>query len=213
VSAARHNTLVLACGALAKDVLALKSSMGLADGVFDLQCLPAGYHNHPEKIVPALKDTLDAKGDDYDHVLIGYGDCGTGGGLDSLLEDYPKAERLPGAHCYAFYAGLSEFDDMMEEELGSFFLTDYLVRHFKTLIIKGFGMDRYPNLKEVYFEHYKRLIYISQEPTDDLIEEAREAADFLDLVYEHRHVGYGNLATAISLLKSESDQGRDVSHV
>jgi len=126
VSEARHNTLVLACGALAKEVLALKSSMGFSDGVFDLQCLPAGYHNHPEKIVPAL-------------ILIGYGDCGTGGGLDRLLENYPKAERLPGAHCYAFYAGLAEFDAMMEEELGSFFLTDYLVRHFKTLIVKGFG--------------------------------------------------------------------------
>jgi len=200
VKQTRHNTLVLACGALAKEVLALKKTMGLADDVFDLQCLPAGYHNHPEKIVPALKETLDAKGADYDHVLIGYGDCGTGGGLDRLLEDYPKAERLPGAHCYAFYAGLAEFDAMMEEELGSFFLTDYLVRHFKTLIIKGFGMDRYPNLKEMYFEHYKRLIYMSQEPTDELIKEAREAAKFLDLAFEHHHVGYGDLASHIAAL-------------
>lgn len=209
----RHNTLVLACGALAKEVLALKTSMGLADTVFDLQCLPAGYHNHPDKIVPALKATLDAKGSDYDHVLIGYGDCGTGGGLDRLLEDYPKAERLPGAHCYAFYAGLSEFDDMMEEELGSFFLTDYLVRHFKTLIIKGFGMDRYPNLKEMYFEHYKRLIYMSQEPTDELIAQGREAASFLDLAFEHHHVGYGDLATAISSLNVKFDPERDARHV
>ena len=209
----RHNTLVLACGALAKEVLALKNSMGLADETFDLQCLPAGYHNHPEKIVPALKETLDTKSADYDHVLIGYGDCGTGGGLDRLLKDYPKAKRLPGAHCYAFYAGLSEFDDMMEEELGSFFLTDYLVRHFKTLIIKGFGMDRYPNLKEMYFEHYKRLIYISQEPTDELIAQGREAADFLDLAYEHRHVGYGDLAAALSVLKSNSEPVRGERHV
>ena len=200
MSEACHNTLVLACGALAKEVLALKTSMGLADGVFDLQCLPASYHNHPEKIVPALKETLDDKGKNYDHVLIGYGDCGTGGGLDRLLEDYPKAERLPGAHCYAFYAGLAEFNDMMEEELGSFFLTDYLVRHFKTLIIKGFGMDRYPNLKETYFEHYKRLIYMSQDPTDELIELARDAAEFLGLAFEHRHVGYGDLATYIAQL-------------
>ena len=200
MSEACHNTLVLACGALAKEVLALKTSMGLADGAFDLQCLPASYHNHPEKIVPALKETLDDKGKNYDHVLIGYGDCGTGGGLDRLLEDYPKAERLPGAHCYAFYAGLAEFNDMMEEELGSFFLTDYLVRHFKTLIIKGFGMDRYPNLKETYFEHYKRLIYMSQDPTDELIELARDAAEFLGLAFEHRHVGYGDLATYIAQL-------------
>ena len=200
MSEACHNTLVLACGALAKEVLALKTSMGLADSVFDLQCLPASYHNHPEKIIPALKETLDGKGKNYDHVLIGYGDCGTGGGLDRLLEDYPKAERLPGAHCYAFYAGLAEFNDMMEEELGSFFLTDYLVRHFKTLIIKGFGMDRYPNLKETYFEHYKRLIYMSQDPTDELIELARDAAEFLGLAFEHRHVGYGDLATYIAQL-------------
>ena len=200
MSQACHNTLVLACGALAKEVLALKTSMGLADSVFDLQCLPASYHNHPEKIIPALKETLDGKGKNYDHVLIGYGDCGTGCGLDRLLEDYPKAERLPGAHCYAFYAGLAEFNDMMEEELGSFFLTDYLVRHFKTLIIKGFGMDRYPNLKETYFEHYKRLIYMSQDPTDELIELARDAAEFLGLAFEHRHVGYGDLATYIAQL-------------
>ena len=200
MSQACHNTLVLACGALAKEVLALKTSVGLADSVFDLQCLPASYHNHPEKIIPALKETLDGKGKNYDHVLIGYGDCGTGGGLDRLLEDYPKAERLPGAHCYAFYAGLAEFNDMMEEELGSFFLTDYLVRHFKTLIIKGFGMDRYPNLKETYFEHYKRLIYMSQDPTDELIELARDAAEFLGLAFEHRHVGYGDLATYIAQL-------------
>ena len=202
MSQACHNTLVFACGALAKEVLALKTSMGLADSVFDLQCLPASYHNHPEKIIPALKETLAGKGKNYDHVLIGYGDCGTGGGLDRLLEDYPKAERLPGAHCYAFYVGLSEFDDMMEEELGTFFLTDYLVRHFKTLIVKGFGMDRYPNMKETYFENYKRLIYLVQDPLQNLSDEAREAAKFLDLEYEERHVGYGLMTQAVQSIAS-----------
>ena len=204
----RHNTLVLACGALAKEVLALKASMNLADDVFDLQCLPANFHNYPDKIVPALKETLDGKGANYDHVLIGYGDCGTGGGLDRLLEDYPKAERLPGAHCYAFYAGLAEFDVMMEEELGSFFLTDYLVRHFKTLIIKGFGLELYTDLKEMYFTHYKRLIYISHEPTESLLNQAREAYEFLGLIFEHNHVGYGDLASRISILpKKERSYG------
>jgi len=209
----RPNTLVLACGALAKEVLALKGAMNLADGVFDLQCLPASYHNYPDKIVPALKDVLNTRGADYDHVLIGYGDCGTGGGLDRLLENYPNAQRLPGAHCYAFYAGLSEFDGMMEQELGSFFLTDYLVRHFKTLIVKGFGIDRYPNLKDMYFEHYKRLIYMSQEPTDALICEAQEAAEFLGLTFEHYHVGYGDLGAAISLLNATTNQENGVHHV
>ena len=107
-------TLVLACGALAKEIVHLQKQQG---GVFDLQCLPASYHNEPQKIVPALRAVLDARGDDYDRVLIGYGDCGTGGGLDLMLKDYPKATRLPGAHCYAFFSGLEDFDPMMEEEL------------------------------------------------------------------------------------------------
>lgn len=204
---AKHKSLIIACGALAKEILAIKSALSLGDTVFDLKCLPAGYHNFPNKIVPGLRKILDADGADYDHILIGYGDCGTGGGLDRMLEDYPKAERLPGAHCYAFYAGLPVFDDMMEEELGSFFLTDYLVRHFDTLIVKGFGMDRYPNLKEMYFEHYKRLIYMSQVPNEDLIAKAKKAANFLGLDFEHRLVGYGDLKTYIAALPDEEFAG------
>jgi len=192
-----HKTLIIACGALAKEILAVRENLALADGVFDLKCLPAGYHNFPNKIVPGLEKIIDEDGYNYDRILIGYGDCGTGGGLDRMMEKYAKTERLPGAHCYAFYSGLPEFDDMMEEELGTFFLTDYLVRFFETLIVKGFGIDRYPNLKEIYFEHYKRLIYISQAPTDDLIAKAKKAADFLELEFEHRNVGYGELASFI----------------
>ena len=198
-----HKTLIIACGALAKEILAVKGALELADGVFDLQCLPAGYHNFPNKIVPGLEKIIEAHGENYDRILIGYGDCGTGGGLNRMMEKHPKTERLPGAHCYAFYSGLSEFDAMMEEELGSFFLTDYLTRFFDTLIIKGFGIDRYPNLKETYFEHYKRLIYISQAPTPQLIAKAKKAADFLGLEFEHRNVGYGELATYIADLSPQ----------
>jgi hypothetical protein len=197
---APHKTLIIACGALAKEILELKKTMGFNDDVFELKCLPAGYHNRPEKIVPGLKKILDAEAERFDRVLIGYGDCGTGGGLDRFLENYPMAERLPGAHCYAFYSGLSQFDEMMEEELGSFFLTDYLVRYFDTLIIKGFGIDRYPDLKDIYFEHYKRLIYISQEPDDKLMAKAKQAAEFLELDFEHRPVGYGELASYVAKL-------------
>ncbi len=200
---AAHKTLIIACGALAKEILAVKEAMRLSGGVFDLKCLPAGYHNFPDKIVPGLENIIDEVGEAYDRILIGYGDCGTGGGLDRMMEKYPKTERLPGAHCYAFYSGLLEFDAMMEEELGSFFLTDYLARHFETLIIKGFGIDRYPNLKEAYFEHYKRLIYISQAPTADLIARAKKAADFLGLDFEHRLVGYGELASYIADLATK----------
>lgn len=200
-----HKTLIIACGALAREILTLKEIVNIEEGVFDLQCLPAGYHNHPEKIVPGLEAIIQDRGNTYDRILIGYGDCGTGGGLDRMMEKYPNTERLPGAHCYAFYAGLSEFDDMMEEELGSFFLTDYLARHFETLIIKGFGIDRYPNLKDIYFEHYKRLIYISQAPDENLVAKAKQAAAFLGLEFEHRHTGYGELAKHIKTLSPMED--------
>jgi len=214
MAAPQHKTLVLACGALAKEILFLQNQVG-AD--FDLQCLPASYHNFPDKIVPGLEKELSETYNDYDEILIGYGDCGTGGGLDRFLKDYPKARRLPGAHCYAFFSGLSEFDDMMEEELGSFFLTDYrsffltdyLVRHFQTLIVKGFGIDRFPNLKGMYFEHYKRLIYLVQDPAQNLAAEAKKAAEFLELEYEERQVGYGLMSGAIGSIKV----GEGLTHV
>ena len=198
----RHKTLILACGALAKEIVTLKEMLGFEEGVFDLQCLPANYHNFPDKIVPALEQILDERGNRYDRILIGYGDCGTGGGLDRMLANYPKAERLSGAHCYAFYAGLEEFSAMMDEELGTFFLTDYLVRHFQTLVIKGFGIDRYPELKDTYFANYKRLIYMSQTPTDVLLNDAQAAADYLGLDFEHRSTGYGLLKEHIARLKT-----------
>lgn len=206
MDAPQHKTLVLACGALAKEILFLQKQ---SSAEFDLQCLPAGYHNFPDKIVPGLEKELATTYDSYDEILIGYGDCGTGGELDRFLKDYPKARRLPGAHCYAFFAGLSRFDDMMEEELGTFFLTDYLVRHFQTLIVKGFGIDRYPNLKDMYFEHYKRLIYLVQDPAQNLTAQAREAAEFLGLAYEERHVGYGLMSGAVNSIKD----GEGLTHV
>ena len=196
----QHKTLVLACGALAKEILFLQ---GQTKADFDLQCLPAIYHNFPDKIVPGLEKELEGTYDDYDAILIGYGDCGTGGGLDRFLVNYPKARRLPGAHCYAFFAGLDNFDEMMEEELGSFFLTDYLVRHFETLIIKGFGIDRYPDLKDMYFKHYKRLIYLVQDPKQNLAGQAKAAAKVLGLTYEERHVGYGLMEGAVRSISKD----------
>lgn len=199
-----HKTLVIACGALAREILALKSTLGLADDVFDLQCLPAKYHNTPRDIVPGLQKVMDEMGGGYDRILIGYGDCGTGGGIDRWMEAYPHAERLPGAHCYAFYAGLPEFDAMMEEEIGSFFLTDYLAAHFETLVIKGMGIDRYPELRDMYFEHFKRVVYISQIDDADLIDKARRGAEFLELEFVHRPVGYGELGTFIQALGAQN---------
>lgn len=206
----QHKTLILACGALAKELVYL---LGQAKHEAELKCLPAAYHNHPKKIVPGLKAILDECAAEYDTILIGYGDCGTGGGLDRLLEDYPNATRLPGTHCYGFYAGLAQFDDMMEEELGTFFLTDYLVRHFDTLIIKGMGIDRYPDLKETYFEHYKKLTYLAQTEDEALQIQAQAAARKLGLSYNYHFTGYGELETAISSFGLDTNYQESMRHV
>ena len=196
-------TLIIACGALAKEILFLKEMLGAAGQAIDLQCLPANYHNRPDKIIPELEKVIAKKGADYDRILIGYGDCGTGGHLDAFIKKN-GLERLPGAHCYAFFAGLDEFDALMEEELGSFFLTDYLVKFFDTLIIKGFGIDRYPDLKDMYFANYKRVVYLAQTEDVDLQKQAKAAADILGLDYEYQFTGYGELGAVMKTLTAEN---------
>ncbi len=197
-------TLIIACGALAKEILFLKEMLGSSGRSIELQCLPADYHNTPDKIIPGLEKVLIEKGADYDRIYIGYGDCGTGGQLDSFIKSR-NLERLPGAHCYAFFAGLDEFDALMNEELGSFFLTDYLVQFFDTLIIKGMGIDRDPELKDLYFAHYKRIVYLAQTENADLQEQAKAAAATLGLAYEYRFTGYGELAPSMKTLARASD--------
>ena len=190
-------TLIIACGALAKEIVFLQKQLGLKA---DLQCLPADFHNRPSKIIPGLKTILDERASSYRRILIGYGDCGTGGGLDRLLEHYPSTMRLPGAHCYSFFSGLGQFNKMMEGELGSFFLTDYLVRHFDTIIIKGMGLNRFPELKETYFKNYKKLVYVAQTKDVKLKQKAQEAAIKLGLSFEYKFVGYGALATTMAIM-------------
>ena len=204
MSFAADKTLIIACGALAKEIVLLSKQLGVDA---DLQCLPADYHNRPEKIVPGLKAILDEKSSSYQRILIGYGDCGTGGGLDRLLVDYPHALRLPGAHCYAFFSGLNRFNKMMEEELGSFFLTDYLVRHFDTIIMKGMGLDRFPHLTDVYFKNYKKIVYLAQIEDSKLKVKAQEAALKLGLSFEYKVVGYGALATALAMFEIDPPKG------
>lgn len=199
MSEGTRKTLIIACGALAREILFLKKMLGSVGEKIDLQCLPADYHNTPEKIIPGLEKALAARRSGYDRVLIGYGDCGTGGELDRFIEAQ-NLERLPGAHCYAFFAGLAEFEALMEEEIGSFFLTDYLVKFFDRLIIKGLGLDRYPDLRDVYFGNYKRLVYLAQTESTGLREQARMAAETLGLAFEYRFTGYGELARTMSAL-------------
>lgn len=193
--------LILACGALAKEIIALKRQLGAAGDLIELQCIPAEYHNAPAKIAPAVEAILKERRADYDRVLVGYGECGTGGALDTVLAKY-GAERLPHAHCYEFYAGAAQFASITDEEIGSFFLTDYLVKNFERLVIAGLGLDRYPHLRDAYFGNYRKVVYLAQTDDAALSEAASCAAKRLGLALEVRHVGYGELGDAVAALAS-----------
>ncbi len=184
-------TLLIACGALAREIMALVEANGWRHLV--LECLPAGLHNRPEKIPDAVRAKIAESRGRYERILVAYADCGTGGLLDRVLEE-EGVERIGGPHCYSFYAGAGVFDAMHDSEPGSFYLTDYLARHFDTLIIKGLGLDRHPHLLAEYFGNYRRLVYLAQTEDAGLRETAKVAAAKLGLEYEYRFTGYGELA-------------------
>lgn len=188
--------LILACGALAKEIVALKAQLGLTGEQIELQCLPAELHNRPREIAPRVEEVLKARRHEFDRVLVGYGECGTGGALDKVLEDH-DAVRLPHAHCYEFFAGPEQFAAITEAEIGSFFLTDYLTRNFERLVWQGLGLDRFAHLRDAYFGNYKDLVYLAQGDDPALRDMARAAADRLGLRYVYRKVGFGDLAEAV----------------
>jgi hypothetical protein len=187
--------LIIACGALARELGDVLKTSRL-DWV-DIECLPAVLHNTPKLITDAVRERIDRASGRYDTIFVGYADCGTGGMLDSLLEER-GIERLPGAHCYEFFAGADRFAQLHEEDPGTFYLTDFLVKHFDRLVWQGLGLDRWPQLRDDYFGNYRRLIYLSQVSSDVLVSKAREAAARLGLAFEHHHVGYGDFQAAVS---------------
>jgi hypothetical protein len=174
--------LVIACGALAREVLALRLEH------IDVACLPAQLHNHPRRIPAAMRAKIRANRAAYDEILCLYGDCGTGGELDRVLAA-EGVTRIDGAHCYAFYAGDEAFSALSQEEPGTFYLTDFLVRHFEALIVKGLGLDRFPQLRDDYFGNYRRVVHLAQFDDPDTTAKARAAAERLGLAYERRFTG------------------------
>lgn len=187
--------LVIACGALAQELKAVVDANGLAD--FEFEFLPAGLHNTPAKIPAAVEERLIAAEGRYDHVFVGYADCGTGGHLDVVLDRY-GVERLPGSHCYEFFTGSAVFNALHDAEPTTFYVTDFLLRQFDRLVWRGLGLDRYPQLLPDYFGNYTRLVYLSQAPpTPAQLAAAAEAADRLGLRLEHRHVGTGDVAPTL----------------
>lgn len=186
-----RKVLVIACGMLAREILAVKERNGLDH--LELTCLPAEYHFHPDRIAPALDRALtEAKAEGYCEIVVGYADCGTGGGLDAVCERH-GVSRLAGPHCFAFYQGNAAFDALGDDDMSSFYMTDFLCRHFETFFIRPLGLDRHPELAKDYFGHYERVVYLAQTEDPALEAVAQDAARMLGLAYEKRRTGYGDL--------------------
>jgi hypothetical protein len=194
-SGERPGVLILACGAVAREVLAVIRLNGWTH--VDVRCLPAKLHSTPRKIAGAVDAKLTELAGGYERVFVAYADCGTGGALDVVLERH-GVERLPGAHCYGFLAGNDAWDAMQEEEAGTYYLTDFLARHFEALVVRPYRLDTHPELVEVMFGNYVRVVYLAQTDDAGLRERARAAADFLGLAYEERRTGYGELVPSLT---------------
>lgn len=199
---ARPPLLVIACGALARELVALVRASRW-DHV-KVSCLPASLHNRPERIPEAVRERIHANHGAFAGIFVAYGDCGTGGELDRVLAE-EGVERLPGAHCYAFLSGLGAFARLAEEEPGTFYLTDFLARHFDRLVLRGLGLDRHPQLLPLYFGNYRRLVYLAQRRDPGLLDRARRAAQRLGLPLEVRHTGLEPLAEALLPRATESE--------
>ncbi len=188
---ARPRTLVICCGAIAREIVALVRENGWDN--IDVQCLPARLHTTPERIPEGVRRKIRAARPDYDRILVLYGDCGTGGALDRVLEE-EGVERIGGNHCYEAFAGRENFAALMKAEPGSFFLTDFLARHFDKLVIEGLGLDRFPELRRTYFGRYREVVYLAQSDDPALEARARAAARDLGLAFTMRRTGCGDFA-------------------
>jgi len=186
--------VVLACGAIAREVLALRALNGWSH--VDVRCLPAKLHSTPALIPAAVDARLGELREHYDEIFVAYADCGTGGLLDRVLERH-GVERLPGAHCYGFLAGNDAWDAMQDDEPATFYLTDFLARHFDALVWRGLGLDRHPDLLPLMFGNYRRLVFLAQTDDPALSSAAEDAARRLGLAFERRRTGYGDLAPAL----------------
>lgn len=186
--------LIIACGALAQEIVQLQTLNGWNH--LHLKCLDAELHNRPHLIAGKLREKIAEHRNEYNNIFVAYADCGSGGEIDRVLED-ENIERLPGAHCYSFFAGEQRFKEISEQELGSFYLTDFLAKHFERLVIKGLKLDQHPELRNQYFGNYTRVVYLSQEDNPSVRSLAKNAALFLGLDFEHEHCGYGDLQTGL----------------
>ena len=193
--------LIIACGALAREIVALVRANRWQH--MTVQCLPAEWHNTPDKIPDGVRDKIRAARGRFARIFVAYADCGTGGQLDQVLKE-EGVERIPGAHCYEFFAGAKTFAELSDAEPGTFYLTDFLAQHFDRLIYRGLGLDRHPQLMSDYFGNYQKLVYLAQIEEPRLVAKAREAAKYLGLEFEYRFSGYGDLTRALVDLNAKT---------
>ncbi|WP_170381031.1 DUF1638 domain-containing protein [Ruegeria atlantica] len=196
--------LLLACGALAREILELKRRNGWDH--MALTCLPAILHIHPEKITQAVQDAVSKHRDDYDQIFVVYADCGTGGLLEKACAEL-GVEMVKGPHCYSFFEGNQEFAARGDDETTAFYLTDFLARQFDAFVWKPLGLDRHPELRDMYFGNYTKLVYQAQIDDPDLTARARECADKMGLEFERRFTGYGDLETTLADWASRKPKG------
>ena len=181
--------LIIGCGAIAheiNEIIKLNNWNNVS-----LQCLNADLHNTPKRLPTKIKETIESNLKEYSKIFLAYADCGTGGLIDSMLKNY-GIERLEGAHCYEFYAGSRLFKDLSDREIGTFYLTDFLVKNFRRLIIDGLGISKHPSLKDEYFKNYKNIVYLAQKHDNDLELKAKDCANYLNLEYSVHYTGLDN---------------------
>jgi hypothetical protein len=198
----RRGTLVIACGALAREIVALKRANGWQD--LDAVYLPPELHNRPEKIPGAVAEKIREHRDRYERIFVAYADCGTGGRLDAVLKE-AGIERIPGAHCYEFFASPAVFAALAAAEPGTFYLTDFLLRHFDRLVTRELGLDRHPELRDTYFGNYRRLVYLAQTRAPEAEREAQAIAERMGLTLEIHYTGYGGLERSLEHVVAASE--------
>ena len=193
---------IIACGAIVRELIAIAKRQ---QWDFELTAVPAQLHNRPERIAPAVAEKLDEWASRFDLILLGYADCGTGGALDALIARYDHVVRIAGPHCYEFYGGAA-FEQQNDQYLGTFYLTDFLAHHFDSLVWKGLGIDRHPELLPLYFGNYTHLMYLQQQPEQDEHVRAQAAAEKMGLQYVYVNTGLDELEQRLVALVNEWQQ-------
>ncbi|MCD2176706.1 DUF1638 domain-containing protein [Rhizobium sp. C1] len=195
MKSAESKVRVIACGALAREILAICEANKLAH--VDLTCLPAIWHVYPDRIAPALREKIaEARAEGIERIFIGYAECGTRGEIDRICAE-EGIERIAGPHCYAFYTGVDKFLTECGDEITAFYLTDLIARQFEAFVIEPLKLDKHPELIPMVFGNYEKIVYLAQTEDKDLQAKAKWAADYLGLAYEYRFTGYGDLTPAL----------------